>query len=160
MPPLTLYWYDGDNSSQVCPRPKGLEESRKMPSSGQYIVGEKGTIEINRDKISANPKELVLAANRPEPLKVPETQPHIENWIDCIKTRKRCNADIEYGQRSSTLCYLVNIARDLGRVGETLKWDPKAERFTNSKEGTAMRARPRRKGYALPKRSLFGRTSK
>ena len=29
-----------------------------------------------------------------------------------------CNADIEYGQRATTLCYLVNIVRDLGRVGE------------------------------------------
>ncbi|MBI5094754.1 MAG: Gfo/Idh/MocA family oxidoreductase [Candidatus Hydrogenedentes bacterium] len=134
-------------------------DADRGPGLGCAFVGEKGTIEINRDKISANPKELVLSADRPNTLQVPETQPHIENWIECIKTRKRCTADIEYGQRSSSLCYLVNIARDLGRVGETLKWDPKAERFTNSKEGNAMRGRPRRKGYELPKKSIFRRST-
>jgi len=120
------------------------------PGLGCIFVGEKGRIEINRDRISADPKELVLAAGRPEPLKVMETHPHIENWIDCIKTRKACNADIEYGQRSTTLCYLVNIAREVGKVGQTLQWDPEAERFTNCDDGNALLSRPRRKGYELP----------
>jgi len=44
----------------------------------------------------------------------------------------------------------VNIARDVGRVGETLHWDPAAERFTNCDEGNAMLSRPRRAGYELP----------
>jgi len=121
-----------------------------FPGLGCIFVGEKGRIEINRDKISANPKELVQGADRPATLSVPETQPHIENWLECIKTRGTCNADIEYGQRSSTLCYLVNIVRDVGKVGETLKWDPVAEKFTNCEEANAFLARPRRKGYELP----------
>lgn len=122
------------------------------PGLGCVFVGEKGKIEINRDRIWADPIELVKRSDRPEPLKVLETQPHIENWIDCIKTRKKCTADIEYGQRSSTICYLVNIARDLGRVGEPLKWDPEEERFTNCKAGNKMLSRPRRRGYKLPRK--------
>ena len=120
------------------------------PGLGCIFVGEKGTIEINRDKISANPKELIQSADRPEYLRVPETQPHIEDWINCIKSRERCTADIEYGQRSSTLCYLVNIAREVGQVGKVLKWNPVAERFTNCKEGNRLLSRARRKGYELP----------
>ncbi len=120
------------------------------PGLGCIFVGEKGRIEINRDKISADPKELLDAPGNPGHLQVPETQPHIEDWVRCIKTRERCTADIEYGQRSSSLCYLVNIARDVGRVGESLYWDPKAERFTNCDEGNAMLSRPRRPGYELP----------
>lgn len=119
------------------------------PGLGCRFVGEKGWIEINRDKIAGDHKEIVQGPGRPDTLKVMESQPHVENWVECIKTRKKCNADIEYGQRSSTVCYLVNIARDLGRVGETLKWDPKAERFTNCPEGNAMLSRPKRKGYEL-----------
>ena len=61
-----------------------------------------------------------------------------------------CNADIEIGQRATTLCYLVNIVRDIGRVGEPLKWDPAAERFTNCDEANKLLSRPRRKGYELP----------
>ena len=56
----------------------------------------------------------------PAPTSRPETAYHIENWVECIKSRKPCNADIEIGQRATTLCYLVNIVRDVGRVGETL----------------------------------------
>lgn len=130
------------------------------PGLGCIFVGENGKIEINRDKISADPKELIQGADRPPALSVPETQPHIENWLECMRTRKRCTADIEYGQRSSTLCYLVNIARDIGRVGEALKWDPDEERFTNCDEANAMLARPRRAGYELPERRKSRRRNK
>lgn len=120
------------------------------PGLGCIFVGENGRIEINRDRISADPPELVQSAGRPPTLQVKETQPHIENWLECMRTRGRCTADIEYGQRSTTLCYLVNIAREVGRVGETLHWDPVAERFTNCDEGNALLSRPRREGYELP----------
>jgi predicted dehydrogenase len=123
------------------------------PGLGCIFVGEKGTIEINRDKIAADPKELIQSSDRPEPLQVMESQPHVENWIQCVKTRQRCTADIEYGQRSTTLCYLVNIARDVGRVSDALEWDPESERFTNCREANKMLSRHRRKGYKLPHRS-------
>jgi predicted dehydrogenase len=126
-------------------------DADKSPGLGCRFVGEKGSIEINRDKIWGDPQEIVSGKDRPEPLKVPETQPHIENWVNCIKSREKCNADIEYGLRSTSVCYLVNIARDVNKVGEVLKWDPEAERFTNCDEGNAMLSRERRKGYELPK---------
>jgi predicted dehydrogenase len=120
------------------------------PGLGAIFVGEKGKIEINRNKLASNPKELVKSPDNPGPNKRPETAYHVENWIDCLKSRNRCNADIEIGQRSSTLCYLVNIARDVGKVGEPLAWDPATERFTNCEEANKMLDRPRRKGYELP----------
>ncbi|MFZ5833737.1 MAG: Gfo/Idh/MocA family protein [Planctomycetota bacterium] len=120
------------------------------PGLGAIFVGDKGKLEINRNKLASNPKELILSPENPGPITKPETQYHIENWVDCIKTRQRCTADIEYGQRSSTLCYLVNIARDVGKVGEKLQWDPESERFTNCDEGNQYLNRPRRKGYELP----------
>jgi len=121
------------------------------PGLGAIFVGEKGKIEINRNKLASNPKELVRSADNPGPNKKPETQYHIENWIECIKSRKPCNADIEIGLRATTLCYLVNIVRDVGRVGEKLNWDPVAERFTNCDEANKLLSRPRRKAYELPK---------
>jgi predicted dehydrogenase len=120
------------------------------PGLGAIFVGEKGKIEINRNKLASNPKDLVRAPDNPGPNKRPETAYHIENWIECIKSRSTCNADIEIGQRSSSLCYLVNIVRDVGQVGKVLNWDPVAERFTNSDEANKMLSRPRRKGYELP----------
>ncbi len=125
-------------------------DSDRGPGLGCIFVGENGSIEINRDAISSNPAEILQRPDKPNKLAVPETQPHLENWIQAIKTRKQCVADIEIGHRSNTLCILVNIARDVGKVGEVLKWDPKKERFKNCDEGNAMLSRPRRKGYELP----------
>jgi hypothetical protein len=63
---------------------------------------------------------------------------------------RRSGLSVEIGQRATTLCYLVNIVRDVGRVGEVLKWDPAAERFTNCDEANQLLTRPRRKGWELP----------
>jgi len=126
-------------------------DGNRGPGLGAIFIGENGKIEINRNKLASNPKELVRSPDNPGPNKRAETAYHIENWIECIKSRKPCNADIEIGLRATTLCYLVNIIRDVGRVGEPLKWDPVAERFTNCDEGNALLDRPRRKGYELPK---------
>lgn len=120
------------------------------PGLGAIFVGTEGKIEINRDKVASNPKEIVRAAGNPGHNRRPETAYHIENWIGCIKSRGRCNADIEIGQRATTLCYLVNIARDVGQVGKKLRWDPAAERFTNCDEGNKLLSRARRKGWELP----------
>lgn len=125
------------------------------PGLGAIFVGTEGKMEINRNKIAANPKELLSLPGNPGPRPAGqhESTAHVQNWVDCIKSRERCNADIEYGQRSSSLCYLVNIAREIGRVGFALKWDPETERFTNCPEAnkSLMIDRPRREGYELPK---------
>ncbi len=120
------------------------------PGLGAIFIGTQGKIEINRNKIASNPRELTDHPDNPGPNRKPETQYHIENWIDCIRTRDRCTADIEYGQRSTTLCYLVNIVRAVGQVGRKLRWDPVAERFTNCDEANRLLDRERRAGYELP----------
>jgi predicted dehydrogenase len=120
------------------------------PGLGCIVIGEKGKLEINRHKVSSNPKEI--AAGLPEESKNhrPETIYHVENWIECIKSGEKCTADVEYGQRSTTLCELVNIVRATAPVGEKIGWDSEKERFTNNDKGNAMLSRPRRKGYELP----------
>lgn len=121
------------------------------PGLGAVFVGTEGKIEINRNKLAANPKELLASPDNPGPITKPETQYHVENWVECVKSRERCTADIEYGQRSSTLCYLVNIVREVGQVGVPLKWDPETEKFTNNDDANKLLSRERRAGYELPK---------
>lgn len=120
------------------------------PGLGAIFIGERGKIEINRNRVASNPKELTRSPDNPGPNTKPETQYHLENWIECVKSRARCTADIEFGQRASALCELVNIARQIGRVGQPLHWDPAAERFTNCDEGNLLLSRERRPGYELP----------
>ena len=74
-------------------------------------------------------------------------RPHIQNWLDCIKTRRQPNADVEIGHRSISVCHLVNITRQIGR---RLQWDPDRETFPGDEEANAYLDRPQRKGWELP----------
>ena len=74
-------------------------------------------------------------------------RPHVQNWLDCIKTRATPAVPVEVGHRSVTVCHLAGIARELGRK---LRWDPDKERFPGDDEANALLDRPRRKGFELP----------
>ena len=127
-----------------------MEEPKKEGHAqlGAVFIGDKGSIHIIRGDFVATPMDI--RENAPEVTKEGpgENHFHIENFLDCIRTRKRPNADVEIGHRSNTVCILMNICRELGRK---LKWDPAAERFVGDAEADKLLSRPRRKGYELPK---------
>ncbi len=57
------------------------------------------------------------------------------DFLDCVKSRKRPNADIEEGHRSTTFAHLANIAL---ATRQRLEWDPEAERFTNCEQANQL----------------------
>ncbi len=129
-----------------------MELEKKGPWGGAIFVGDKAKIEINRNKFTTNPPDLVKDPPKPAVAKIWEgpgwiTTPHMQNWLDCIKTRERPNADVEIGHRSTTVCHLANIVRQLGRK---LRWDPEKETFIGDDEANTYLDRPKRKGYELP----------
>ena len=124
------------------------------PLGGGRIIGEEGSISIDRNHYAFDPEEL-----GEEPLEDPEvvleySEHHYRNFLDCIQSREKPIADVEIGHRSTTVCHLVNIARWVsqvtGETGQHLEWDPVEERFTNSQWGNYFLDRPRRQGYELP----------
>jgi predicted dehydrogenase len=128
------------------------------PSGGGVFVCEKGKLEINRNTFSSNPKsiaeDLLKTVNAAEEERkwddktaLWQARWHMQNWIDCIRTRALPVADVEIGHRSISVCHLANIVR---RVGRKLKWDPKTEMFPGDAEANTFVDRPRRKGYELP----------
>ena len=52
---------------------------------------------------------------------------HVANMLECIKTRKLPQTDIEYGYRSTSACLLGNVAL---RSKERLEWDVAGQRLT------------------------------
>jgi hypothetical protein len=131
------------------------------PMGGAIFIGEKGKLEINRNKFTSNPpeirEELLTKVNEAEEevkwsdqTALWQARWHLQNWLDCIKTRERSHSEIEIGHRSVAFCHLVNITRYVDKVGETLKFDPVSERFVDNAEANAWNDRPRRAGYALP----------
>jgi predicted dehydrogenase len=69
-------------------------------------------------------------------------QSHVQNFLECVRSRAKPNADVEIGCRSVTVCHVGNICYWLKRP---LKWDPVKESFIGDDEanrwlGRAMRA--------------------
>src|SRR6185436_16946903 len=56
---------------------------------------------------------------------------HVQNFIDCMRSRKRPNSDVEIGHNSMIACHLGNIAQRLGRQ---VKWDVDKEMIIGDKE--------------------------
>ncbi len=56
---------------------------------------------------------------------------HARNFLDCVKSRAKCNADILTGHISTSATLIGNIAL---KTESLLKWDARAERFTNHPE--------------------------
>jgi hypothetical protein len=127
---------------------KLVGERHTMEDLGAIFRGEKGNIEILRGHARANPPELLKDAPPDTPGGPKESIPHIANFIQCVRTRQQPAADAETGHRATTVCHLINICRKLGRK---LRWDPQKEKFTGDDEANKLVARPRRKGYELPR---------
>ncbi|HID76435.1 MAG TPA: Gfo/Idh/MocA family oxidoreductase, partial [Planctomycetaceae bacterium] len=116
---------------------------------GAIFVGDEGKIEIFRGRVTSNPPEIAEDPVTDARIRLYRSDNHLQNWLDCIRTRQRPVADVEIGHRSATLCHLGNIARWLGR---RLRWDPVQEIFPDDPEANSYLDRARRKPYQLPER--------
>ncbi len=114
---------------------------------GAIFVGSKGKKQIVRGDFSSDIESLKKGAPEVTKEGPGECVFHLNNFFDCVKSRKKPNADVEIAQRSTTVCSLVNICRDMGRK---LKWNPKEEKFEGDDEANQQLSRPRRKGFELP----------
>jgi predicted dehydrogenase len=153
----------GLNGSVMMRYASGVEvhfvlERNHGPMGGAVFLCENGKLEINRNKFSSNPPEI--AQELAKSLDVAEEERkwsddtalwqarwHLQNWLDCIRSRETPVADVEIGHRSVSICHLANIARALGRP---LKWNPQMEQFEGDEQANAMVTRPRRQGFELP----------
>jgi predicted dehydrogenase len=133
-------------------------EQGKGPMGGAIFICEKGKLEINRNKFTSNPPEIADQLRKEldvteeerkwsDDLALWQARWHLQNWLDCIKSRQLPVADVEIGHRSVSVCHLANIVRELQRP---LRWDPAEESFVNDSEADKLLSRLRRKGFELP----------
>ena len=109
-------------------------ELERGPHGGGIFTGEDCKIEINRNRFATNPADFVKDPPEPAKAEIWEgpgwiARPHIQNWIDCIKTREKPVPDVEIGHRSIAFCHLNNITRWMDRE---LTFDPQTERFIDA----------------------------
>jgi len=86
--------------------------------------------EFGKDTVQTEPASLADSKIGPNEVHL-LLKDEKRDFIDCVKTRGQTLEDAEVGHRTTSLCHLGHIAV---QIGKTLKWDPVAERFTNSDE--------------------------
>lgn len=122
-------------------------ETGDAPKPGGRFFCERGQLNIDRNRFNVMPAKLKRELLRGIDISESDESDHMRNFLECVRSRKRPNADVESGQRSVTVAHLANIAR---WVGGRLEWDPVEERFKSSDEANKYFDRERRAGYELP----------
>ena len=115
-------------------------------SEGVILYGEKAYMVVgNRNWTAYHPNGDVIA----EGAGSNDGTEHVANFIDCVRSRTKPNADLEtVGHPSSILCHSANVAWKLGRQ---VQLDPATELFIGDDEANKLRTREEyRKPWELP----------
>jgi predicted dehydrogenase len=130
MPPVKMMWYDGKKQP---PRPKELEEARKLGGHGLLVIGEKGTI-YDPGAYCQSPR-LIPEAKMQEaiPNLPPKTIPrikgsHYEDWLRACKGGPKPGSNFDHSGPLTEMVQLGNIAI---RTGKKLEWDGENLTCTN-----------------------------
>ena len=128
--------------------------------NGEAYYGTNGTLIADRIGFEIYPeplKQALTAKERAKPIDAWRMQPkrvqgrdttdlHTQNFIECVRSRKAPNAEVEIGHRSTTTSHLGNIAY---RVGRRLTWDAVKEDFVADTEASKQLSRKPRKPWDL-----------
>jgi predicted dehydrogenase len=171
MPPLKLYWWDGQrpggNSKEALGewstvptsgqnRPPLAEElekkyNRKLGGNGTLYVGEKGTFYTGTyggESFSSLPETILKEAPVP-----PKTQPRAPggshgHLIQCVKDKSpKTLSNFEVASVLTEIILLVNLAQKAG-VGKTVQWDGPNMKCTNMPELNKLVQLEYRKGWS------------
>jgi predicted dehydrogenase len=112
------------------------------PAGWITMVGEKGTLVFRHGK-----GWVVRNGEKAEHAGAPIEVPHLRNFIECVRSRRAPNADIEEGHKSTRLCHLGNIAY---RVGRTIRFDGATESIPGDAEAGQLLSRTYRKPFVVP----------
>jgi len=111
------------------------------------FVGERGWLDIARDKMSASDNNLLREMQAPnKKVQLELSNNHHDNFFACVRSRQRPIADVGLGHRTTTVCNLGQIGMVLGRK---LQWDPVNEAFVNDDFANRLRTRAMRSPWSL-----------
>lgn len=137
----TIEWQQGMN-----------EEFELGEGYGTKFYGTDGDLFVNRGgyKIHPRPGRKIDERIGPADIRLYDSPGHHQDFLDCMRTRKKPICDVEIAHRTTTISHLGNIAFRLGRP---LRYDPANETFPNDPIATRMLSKPARAHGTCPYRS-------
>ena len=118
--------------------PKGQQHGVKFEGADGWIWVTRGSIEASNPEFLTTP----LAADG---IRLYESNDHMGNFFDCIRTRKAPICEAEIGHRSASLCHLGVLSLRLGRK---LQWNPETEQFIGDDDANHWLRRELRKPWS------------
>jgi predicted dehydrogenase len=113
---------------------------------GTAFEGTEGWVHVDRSGLNASPKELLTTELGPNDVHLYESNNHVRNLLDCVKTRADTICPIDVAVQADIICQISDIAI---RLEQKLKWDPKAERFVNNDAANRRLSRTMRSPWTL-----------
>ena len=132
----------------LCKTPGGVDlQLVTGRRQGVMFEGSNGNVFVNRGGIYGKPVDELKENPLPDDAwRVPPSDDHMRNFIDCVKSREEPVSPVRIQQRTITTCHLTNLSLRLGRP---LKWDPKAEQIVGDTEANGWLKREQRKPYII-----------
>jgi predicted dehydrogenase len=124
----------------------GIPMTHGDGGAGILFTGANGTVEVTRGWFKTNPPEIAKEPLGPSDIRLYNSNNHMGDFFQCMKTRKRPICDVEVGCRSVTVCHLGNIAVWINRP---IKWDPVKEEIIGDPEASRWLDRPMRAPWRL-----------
>ena len=115
---------------------------------GILFNGSEGTLLIHKDGWDVIPerKSTSLEAEK-HPQGSDERFPHVQNFLDCLKSRQPPAENLTVAHQVSSVAHLGNIAL---RTGHKIVWDPIRERIVRDPEADALVGVTYRQAWKLP----------
>jgi predicted dehydrogenase len=133
----------------TCKYANGLEmtvaHDEQIPRGTKWY-GQDGWIYVKRGELMANPPGVLKEVIGPDEIRLYKSNDHMQNFIDCVRSRRQTIAPIEIGHRSISVGLLGEIAMLTERK---LKWDPEKEIFPNDEQANRMLLRTMRSPWHL-----------
>lgn len=124
--------------------------SHSPDGNGILFEGTKGRFHVSRGDMKGRPIEDLKSNPLPDgaiaAIYGGEPVSHMQNFMDCVKSRNRPVSDVWSHHRALTTCHLANIAIRLGR---RLEWDPVAQEIVGDPDANQWLGREQRKGYEI-----------
>jgi len=118
----------------------------RVQSHGTAFEGTNGWVHVNRGGITASSPELLKTEFGPNDRRLIESNHHVRNLLDCVKSRARTVANIDEAVQGDIICQISDIAI---RLEQKLVWDTKAERFIGNDTANRRLCRPMRSPWHL-----------
>jgi len=127
----TIYTQAWEDYVEFEPKELGFEYLKQQ---GRSIPKEFLTNESGKTVLAIQGPDTVPPTKRDDFSRV-GTGWHIANFLDCVRTRKKPNADVQLSRNSVTLGHLTNIGLWTNR---RLQWNPEKFEFPSDKEANGM----------------------